>query len=473
MSLLAILAVLAVPGAARATPLPSVQVLFGLPPGPTTNAGDETEYTITFTAPNGLDSAPGTAVVVNAAGAPPFAAGTVFPPSALHDDEGAFYTVGTAADPGNVVVANVIRQNGNQTVIIPTAFTGINVAPGSSVTVGIGYVSEHKVQNRRTPCDDCVLAVDTTMPGDDFGLSAPFDVVEGPGDLVVEAGSNQSTTVGTPFATRLRARLTDGLGNPVAGATVTFAAPAGGPSGTFADGGGLTDDELTNADGVARSSELTASGTAGPWSATATSDAPGVNGVSFALENEAGPPAAVDLVLSPKEIPGNGVSKSEATATVTDAFANPVPGRTVTFSSDGDQAISRTQELTGGRYRATITATPESQVATITADVAGGSAPSDTALLLQTLDETAPRARIVDHPDKRSPRRRAEFTFRTNAGDTDFLECKLDRAPFRRCQSPKIYRVERGGHSFRVRATDFAGNSGPADAFRFRRTRRD
>ena len=469
----AALGALALPAAAEATPLPGVQVFFGLPPALTTNAGDETEYTIRFTAQNGLNSVPGTAVIVNAAGGPPFAAGTIFPASALHDDEGAFYTIGTASDPNNVVVADVIRQNGNQTVIIPTAFTGIDVAAGDTVTVGIGYVSEHKVQNRSTPCDDCVLAVDTTMTGDDFGLSAPFDILLGPGDLLIESGNNQATTVGTAFGAVLEAKLVDGTGAPVQGETITFEAPASGASGTFADGGGLTDDAVTDADGIAASSVLTANGTAGFWALEATSAVAGVAPVSFSLRNQVGAPNVVELVLDPPAIPGNGVASSEATATVTDQFGNATPGQTVSFSSNGAQDISTTQELPGGRYRATITSTPESGLFTITSSVTGGSAPSDTAGLAQTADTTGPRAKITEHPRKRSAKRRARFVFDSDAGDTDFFECKLDRRDWRECESPISYRVSRGKHKFKVRATDFVGNTGLADRFRFVRTRRN
>src|SRR5687767_14782915 len=109
---IAVVCALAVPAAAQAAPL-TPTVAMGLPPSTTTIAGDEVEYFISFPAgASGLNSVPGTAVIVNAAGAPPLAAGTIFPGNALHDSEGAFYTVGTADDPGNVVVADVIRQNG-------------------------------------------------------------------------------------------------------------------------------------------------------------------------------------------------------------------------------------------------------------------------------------------------------------------------------------------------------------------------
>lgn len=469
------LAALAVPAAAQAVPLTNVNVAFGVPPGPTTIAGDEDEYTISFTAgAGGLNDEVGTAVIVNAAGPAPLAAGTIFPPSALHDDEGAFYAIGTADDPGNVVVADVIRQNGNQTVIIPTAETQLAAEAGETVTVTIGLLSEHQVQNRPTACDDCRLGVDTTMAGDDLGLSNPFDVVVGPGDLLVEAGDGQQATVGTAFGAALQAKLLDGAGDPVAGQNVTFTAPGTGPSGTFAGGtnGGLELTTTTDAEGVATASTLTANGEGGGWAVDVTTDQPDVTGKQIGLENVVGPPDAVELVVDPDVIEGNGVATSRATATVTDEFGNPAAEQDVTFSSDGDQQLSPTQELPGGIYRTRITSTTESGLFLITADVAGGSAPSDTAALAQTADATAPRARISGHPQKRSARQRARFVFDANSADVDVFECKLDGAPFRDCDSPKTYRVGRGRHTFRVRATDLTGNTGPADTFSFTRKRK-
>ncbi len=466
---------LALPSAASAVPLTVPFVGFGLPPAANTTAGDETEYTVSFVAQNGL-SGGSTAVIINAAGAPPLAAGTTFPPSALHSDEGAFYTVGTADDPNNVVIADVIRQNGDQTVIIPIAFTGLSASVNEVVTVGIGYGSDHKVHNRPTPCDDCRLAIDTTMAGDDFGLTPAFDVLEGPGDLLVESGNDQVTMVATAFGDVLEAHLVDGLGADVVGENVTFTAPPTGPSGTFA-GGTMDGRELvvvTDGDGIATSSVLTANDAVGVWAVDVTTDAVGVAPIEFDLENDPGPPEAVTLQLSPSVIPGDGVSTSQATATVEDQFGNQVDaGNTATFSSDGAQEFSPPTEIAPGRFRSTITSTPESGLFTITVDIVEGSSPSDTAALAQTADVTAPRAEIRDHPQRRSKRKRARFTFDSGSSPSDQAECKLDGAAYRPCTSPKTYRVRRGRHVFKVRSTDLSGNTGPADTFTFRRTKRN
>ena len=98
----------------------------------------------------------------------------------------------------------MVRQNGNQTVAIPLFGTGISAAPGDTVTVGIGYFAGPKVQNPLAPCT-CRLTVrtqtQTSVVVDDFGVSAAYDVLEGPGDLLRQAGTTsrrQSRPTSTP-----------------------------------------------------------------------------------------------------------------------------------------------------------------------------------------------------------------------------------------------------------------------------------
>jgi uncharacterized protein (TIGR03437 family) len=111
--------------------------------------------------------------------------------------------------------------------------------------------------------------------------SHPFQITAGAAaNVVVYGGSPQSTTVGQPFASLLQAQVTDAAGNPVGGVSVTFTAPASGPSGTFA--GVAT--AVTDANGLATAPRLTANNTVGSFTVTAA-----VTGVSsqaaFALTN--------------------------------------------------------------------------------------------------------------------------------------------------------------------------------------------
>jgi len=100
--------------------------------------------------------------------------------------------------------------------------------------------------------------------------------------VTATAGTPQSTVVNTAFATALQATVRNALGNPVAGVTVTFTAPATGASATFATG--TTATATTDSAGVATAPTLTANGSTGKYTVTAT-----VSGVAtpatFSLTN--------------------------------------------------------------------------------------------------------------------------------------------------------------------------------------------
>jgi len=76
-----------------------------------------------------------------------------------------------------------------------------------------------------------------------------------------------------------------------------------------------------------------------------------------------------------------------------------------------------------------------------------------------TVDTTAPQTTITKHPPRRTHSRRPRFVFRSSEAGSSF-QCKLDRKPFKPCHSP--FRPKRklsfGPHTFKVRATDQAGN---------------
>ena len=473
VALAAVAAGMALPASADAAPT-NINVFFGVPPAPATDAGEHTEYTITFTANAGLDDNPGTAIIINAFGGG-LAPGTIFPENAPETEGGAFYTVGSDGANG-LVIAPVQLQNDGQTVIIPTFSTGVDASPGETVTVTIGYVNEEKVKNPDTPCS-CKLALRTTVGTDaTFNVSNTYEVVEGDGQLTVESGDDQVTQVGTAFAAPLEAKLVDGLGDPVVGETITFTAPTtvGAPSGTFAGGtnGGSTYEAVTDVDGIATSSIITANGEVGGWQATASVDEGSVGDVEdahFNLENTPGDFDDITVDVTPEEITGDGVSTTQATATITDEFGNPLADREVTFESSGDQQISGTVELAGGQYRATITSTPEAGTFTITAtDVESGLFSFDSFEQLE--DTVGPKVILINTPPKESGKRKAKFTFEANQADAESFECKLDDGNFKDCDSPKKYKVKKGKHKFNVRATDQAGNTGPVESYKFKRT---
>jgi hypothetical protein len=101
----------------------------------------------------------------------------------------------------------------------------------------------------------------TTLPaaGDSFSVSN----TSGPPDSIsVGSGTPQSTEEDSAFADPLVANVVDVYQNPVAGASVTFTAPASGASGTFANGT-KTETDVTDANGNATTSTFTANTTIG------------------------------------------------------------------------------------------------------------------------------------------------------------------------------------------------------------------
>ncbi len=98
--------------------------------------------------------------------------------------------------------------------------------------------------------------------------------------IQVASGSGQSAVVNTAFAQPLTVRALDAGGNPVAGVTVTFAAPATGATGSFA-GGVVT--AVTDASGYATSPLFTAGSVWGSYQITASAGAAAP--VSFVMTN--------------------------------------------------------------------------------------------------------------------------------------------------------------------------------------------
>jgi hypothetical protein len=68
-----------------------------------------------------------------------------------------------------------------------------------------------------------------------------------------------------------------------------------------------------------------------------------------------------------------------------------------------------------------------------------------------------PGTRIKRRPSRRTRSHTASFQFTSTEAGVSF-ECKLDKESFAPCTSPSTYVVDRGRHSFQVRAMDADGN---------------
>src|SRR5439155_15308185 len=96
-------------------------------------------------------------------------------------------------------------------------------------------------------------------------------------------------------------------------------------------------------------------------------------------------------------------------------------------------------------------------------DTAGNTGPA--ASYTWTIDTTAPAApSITANPSDPSNSTAPSFSFTGEAGAT--FQCALDGGAFAACTSPKSYAgLAEGSHTFQVRQTDTAGNTGPAASY--------
>ena len=218
------------------------------------------------------------------------------------------------------------------------------------------------------------------------GASAPatLSLVNDPGlpaQVAASAASSaQAACVGAPFAIPLSVTVTDAFGNPVPGATVTFAAPSSGATAVL---GSAT---ATTGPGGTASVQASAGTVAGAFEVEAT--VPGVSAPAlFSLASVDGAPDGIAVSEgSPQAaLVGTGYGQP-LVALVTDGFGNPVPGVSVTFSGPPGGAtvtLSATSAVTGPDGRASVTAKAGTVAGPlrVTASAAGASAPAQFALL--------------------------------------------------------------------------------------------
>jgi hypothetical protein len=84
------------------------------------------------------------------------------------------------------------------------------------------------------------------------------------------------------------------------------------------------------------------------------------------------------------------------------------------------------------------------------------------ALAPDPVDDRPPATRITTGPAPSTASNRA--TFRFTADEPATFQCKLDAGKWHSCKSKKVVNVAKGRHTFRVRATDEAGNRDPKPA---------
>ena len=268
-----------------------------------------------------------------------------------------------------------VTDSGNNPVSgVTVTFT----APGSGASGTFAGGVNTATTNASGLATSAVFTANSTAGGP-YTVSATLSGVASPANfsltnltgaaasITATAGTPQSATVGAAYATQFQATVKDAGGNPVSGATVTFAAPGSGASGTFAGG---VNTATTNASGVAVAAVFTANTTAGAYTVTAS-----VSGVAtsanFSLTNLAGAAASIAATAgTPQSATVNTAFTSQLQATVKDSFNNPVSGVTVTFTAPGSGSSGT---FAGGVNTATTNASGVAIAPVFTANsVAGG-----------------------------------------------------------------------------------------------------
>jgi adhesin/invasin len=235
-------------------------------------------------------------------------------------------TVAIAGGPSGATLGGTTTVNAASGV---AAFSNLTIA-----TPGTGYT---------------LTASSSGLAG---ATSSTFDVspVHGVATaLAPVAGDGQSATVDQAVAVNPAVKVTDGFGDPVAQAPVTFAVQSGGGSAT-----GL--EQTTGADGVATVGGWTLGTTAGANTLSAQSSAVAGNPVVFTATGTAAAAAAIAIAAGDNQ----NATLSTPVATlptvlVSDAFGNPVSGASVMFAvTSGGGSITGPSQATGADGHASV-----------------------------------------------------------------------------------------------------------------------
>ena len=218
-------------------------------------------YTVNATA-NALTTAPGFAMT-NKAGPPASIVATAGTPQTATVNT-AFTTnlAATVKDTfGNPVSGATVTFNAPGSGASGSFAGGVNTATTNAQGLATAAVFTANTTAGTYTVTATVAAL-TTSPG--------FALTNQPGtlaSLTATGGTPQTTPINTAFPQRLAATLKDSFGNPVPSVTLNFKPPTSGASGTFAGG---VNTAKTNGAGVVTAPVLTANGTAGNYTVTAT-----------------------------------------------------------------------------------------------------------------------------------------------------------------------------------------------------------
>jgi hypothetical protein len=208
--------------------------------------------------------------------------------------------------------------------------------PGTSVSWASSNAAVASVSSTGVVTAEGAGSAQVTAAAGSATAVADVTVVQTPTQLNKISGDGQTATAGEALDSPLVVEVNDALGNPVAGAAVTFAITQGGGSLAPANA-------TTSTDGRA-STTVTAGTVAGSPQQVSASIAATTISVSFNATATAGPPATISIAAGNNQqaLPGDLVPVRPAVS-VRDIHQNPVPGISVEF-----EVISGGGSITGG-----------------------------------------------------------------------------------------------------------------------------
>jgi Bacterial Ig-like domain (group 1) len=184
----------------------------------------------------------------------------------------------TVKDAGNNPVSGVTVTFTAPATGASAAFSGSATATATTNASGIA-IAPALTANSQTGTYTVTASAAGVATAASFSLT---NLAQTPSSISASAGTPQSATVNSAFATALQATVKDSSNNPVSGVSVTFTAPATGAGAAFS--GSATATTTTNASGIAIAPGLTANGQAGAY--TVTASAAGVaTPANFSLTN--------------------------------------------------------------------------------------------------------------------------------------------------------------------------------------------
>jgi hypothetical protein len=171
-----------------------------------------------------------------------------------------------------------------------------------------------------------------------------------------------------------------------------------------------------------------------------------------------------DIVILTGPQPTVQVDGTAPSVTIDSHPADPTTDPLASFAFTASEPADFACKLDGGSFAACTS--PKSYPAsadgphTFTVRATDNAGNSGQASYGWTIDTAPPTATITQKPANPSNNLSPTFAFAANEAAT--FQCALDQLPVESCSSPKSYVAADGPHTFTVKATDAAGNTGQA-----------